>query len=63
MEVCSLTTLGSSSSGNCYIIQCGKEKLIIEAGIKIKEVLNALNYEVNSVAGVIVSHRATLRPL
>ena len=33
-----LIVLGSSSNGNCYILDNGNEALIIEAGIRFQEV-------------------------
>lgn len=52
----SLQVIGSSSAANGYILTCGDEKLIIEAGCKPKEYLAALNYDLSSVAAVLVSH-------
>ena len=48
--------LGSGSSGNCYILDNGKEALVIEAGLPIGEVKQALDWKVNRIAGVVVSH-------
>lgn len=33
-----LVVLGSSSSGNCYVLDAGDEALILEAGIRLNEV-------------------------
>jgi len=51
-----LHVLGSSSSGNCYLIQNDKECLIIEAGVNIKEVKKALDFDISKVFGCLVSH-------
>lgn len=51
-----LKCLGSSSAGNCYILEYDKEALIIEAGIPLKEVKKALNFNISKIVGVIVSH-------
>ena len=51
-----LTVLGSSSKGNCYILENDKEALIIEAGIHTKEVKKALNFDISKVKGVFCSH-------
>lgn len=56
----SLQVIGSSSAANGYILTCGDNQLIIEAGCKPTEYLNALNYDVRMVGGVIATHRATL---
>lgn len=51
----SLQVIGSSSAANGYILTCGDEKLIIEAGCKPKEYLSVLSYDSKN-AYCIVSH-------
>lgn len=51
-----LHILGSSSSANGYLLQCGKDRLILEAGCKTKEYLQALNYEIADVQ-MLVTHK------
>lgn len=51
-----LKVLGSSSAGNCYILENDSEALIIEAGISFKEVKKALDFNVRKIVGVISSH-------
>ncbi|NLO70239.1 MAG: MBL fold metallo-hydrolase [Porphyromonadaceae bacterium] len=51
-----LTVLGSSSAGNCYILQNEHEALIIECGVNFKEVTKALNFNLKKVAGCLISH-------
>lgn len=51
----SLQVIGSSSAANGYILTCGNEKLIIEAGCKPKEYLSVLSYDIKN-AYCIVSH-------
>lgn len=53
-----LRVLGSSSSGNCYLLQSETtgEVLAIEAGVRFDKVKQALDYNVRSVVGCIVSH-------
>ena len=51
-----LIVLGSSSSGNCYILDNGKEALIIEAGIRFQEVKKALDFNLRKVVGCVVTH-------
>ena len=58
-----LDILASGSKANGYVIHAGNERLLIECGVKPKEVLNAINYDVMSVGAVLCSHRATPRPL
>lgn len=51
-----LKILGSGSKGNCYLLDNGKECLVIEAGIPFKEVQKAVDYDISRIVGVIVSH-------
>ena len=51
-----LKVLGSSSSGNCYLLENDKEALMIEAGVDIVDVKRALKYNMRKVVGCIVSH-------
>lgn len=52
-----LTVLGSSSQGNGYLLECGEDKLILEAGVPAKEVLKLINWESKKVGAVICTHR------
>lgn len=52
-----LVVLGSSSRGNGYILDNGNEALILEAGIGLKAVKEALGFNVRKVAGCCVTHR------
>lgn len=51
-----LIVLNSNSSGNCYLLKGKHETLILEAGVKYKEILKALDFDLSSVAGAVVSH-------
>lgn len=48
--------IGSSSSGNSYVITSNGHKLIVELGCNFKEVLKAVDYDLTSVSGCLVSH-------
>ena len=48
--------IGSSSSGNCYVIESLGHYLIVELGCNFKDVLKELDYDLSSVAGCLVSH-------
>lgn len=52
-----LKVLGSSSSGNCYILDCGNEALILEAGIRFLEVKKALDFNIRRVVGCLITHQ------
>lgn len=51
-----LKVLGSSSSGNCYILETDNTALILECGVAFKEVKRALNFKLNKVCGALVTH-------
>lgn len=50
-----LICLGSSSSGNCYILKGKKETLIIEVGVSLKEIKRKLK-TLKDVDGCLVTH-------
>lgn len=52
-----LHILGSSSRGNCYILENDTEALVIEAGVKASEVKKALGWRMQKVVGAVVTHR------
>lgn len=54
-------TVGSGSSGNCYIVECTNEdgqteKLIIEAGVPFKGVQKALKFDLSGISGCCITH-------
>ena len=51
-----LTVLDSGSSANGYIIQADNEVLILEAGVPFKECAKVLDYNLEGVKAVCVSH-------
>ena len=51
-----LSILGSSSKGNCYILENEHEALIIECGIKFDQVKIALNFNLKKVVGCLLTH-------
>lgn len=51
-----LSVLGSSSKGNCYVIQDDNEALILEAGVSLAKVKQALGFNTSKVAGALITH-------
>lgn len=51
-----LKVIGSSSSGNCYLLKAESETLMIEAGVDFAEIKKALNFRLIDVVGCVVSH-------
>jgi len=55
-----LLTLGSDSTGNGYLLKTkGGEVLIIEAGVKLAKIKQALGFDLSRIAGCIISHGHT----
>lgn len=52
-----LQALSSSSRGNCYVLQNDSEALIIEAGVQYLDIKRAVDFNLDKVAGCVVSHR------
>ncbi|KAA6303171.1 MAG: putative metallo-hydrolase YycJ [Candidatus Ordinivivax streblomastigis] len=54
-----LKVLGSSSRGNCYILENDSEALILEAGVKFAEVQKALDFNIKKIVGCLITHEHT----
>ncbi|MFS0749551.1 MBL fold metallo-hydrolase [Oceanobacillus sp. 1P07AA] len=51
-----IQTIASSSKGNCYYISDGSTPLLLEAGVKYKEIQKALNFNTKDIAGCLITH-------
>ena len=51
-----LKILGSSSAGNAYVFDNGKEALLVECGMPYKSIQKAVNFDISRFVGAIVSH-------
>ena len=51
-----LKVINSSSSGNCYILTCKNEKLILDCGFPIKVIKQGLDFDLQCIQAVLVSH-------
>lgn len=51
-----LKTIASGSKGNCYLLETDTGSLLIEAGIPIKQIKRALNYNFSNIIGCLISH-------
>lgn len=49
--------LGSGSKGNGWLLDDGKEVLIVDCGVPIKDCKIAIGFQINRVVGCIVSHQ------
>jgi phosphoribosyl 1,2-cyclic phosphodiesterase len=54
--VIEITSLGSSSAGNAYRITDGKTPLLLDAGLRYKDIQRGLAFRVSSLAGCLISH-------
>lgn len=52
-----LTVLGSSSSGNSYILEASDGVLVIECGLPFIEVKKAIDFKIDRIVGAIVTHQ------
>lgn len=52
-----IKVLASGSTGNCYIIQAGEEKLLLECGIDYKNILIGLEHSIKGVKGCLITHK------
>ncbi len=51
-----IKTLASGSSGNAYLIDDGHSQLLIECGIRWKDIQIALNFDTKNIVGCLISH-------
>lgn len=51
-----LKVLGSSSSGNSYLLESEDEILVIEAGLTFRKIQEGINFNTNKVIGCLVTH-------
>lgn len=52
-----LKCLGTGSQqGNCYLLDNGKEVLILDCGIEIQKIKKGLNFDISRIVGVCVTH-------
>lgn len=51
-----LKVLNSNSEGNAYILENDRDALLIECGVRLDFIKQALNYRISKVAGCIITH-------
>lgn len=51
-----IKAFGSSSKGNAYYVSDGVTHLLLECGLPYKEIQKALNFQMSSIKGVLLSH-------
>lgn len=48
--------IGTGSKGNAYLLETEQEALLIECGVKIKDIVRAIDFDVSKIVGCIVTH-------
>ena len=51
-----LKVLASGSKGNCYLLQVKNQILILECGIRYREILKGIDFNLKNVVGCLVTH-------
>ena len=51
-----LHTIRSGSSGNCYILESNNRKILLDLGVRWKEILNAIDYDLSAIDFALVDH-------
>jgi len=51
--------IATGSAGNCYILTAGQDKLILDCGVRYKDIQAALRFDASRVAGCLVTHEHT----
>ena len=51
-----LTILGSSSAANGYVLDNGREALVLECGCPLIDLQRAVDFDLRRVAGVLLTH-------
>lgn len=51
-----LHIMGSSSAGNGYILEGETSALVVEAGVPLRDIKKALNFNIAKVEGLVISH-------
>lgn len=52
-----LKIIGSGSSGNCYVLENDKEKLLLDLGLTKSEIVKGMDYDISHVVGCVVTHK------
>lgn len=51
-----IKTIASGSKGNAYVVSSGRSKLLIECGINFDLIRKALDFDLSTVEGCLISH-------
>lgn len=51
-----LKIIGSGSSGNGYILESENEALLLEVGVKVKDMKRSIGWNISKICGCLISH-------
>ncbi|WP_249961578.1 MBL fold metallo-hydrolase, partial [Histophilus somni] len=51
-----IKVFGSGSSGNCYLANINKTKILLEAGIPFKQIQKGMMFKVSNIDACLVTH-------
>jgi len=51
-----LDVIASSSAGNCYVLTAGNNQLLLDAGVKYKEIQYTLGFDTSHISGCLLTH-------
>lgn len=51
-----INILASSSKGNCYIVDDGRTKIMIDCGIPIRQIKKGCGFKTHEISGCLISH-------
>lgn len=51
-----ISTLASGSSGNCYRVSDGQTTIMLECGVRFKQIRQGFDFRLSDVAGCLISH-------
>ena len=51
-----IKVIASSSAGNCFIVSDGITSLLLDAGVKMKEILVACDFNMDRISGALITH-------
>lgn len=52
----SFKVIGTGSKGNCYLLTAGEDKLLIECGVSIKDILKGIEFNFVNIKGCLITH-------
>ncbi len=51
-----LDVIATGSTGNCYILSAGADKLMLDCGVRHKDIQAALGFDTKGLAGCLITH-------